>query len=132
MLENVRSNRSNLVHDAQRPLRDTAEATAGVSFQSEQAANRRVRPVLQQPPNTPHNANRLSSESKHNQIVNRKKGSIPSKIVRIPLLQHIEIVVPRIRQSSCLQVRKWKWAALLVRGTCVPSPADACNFRGPN
>jgi hypothetical protein len=60
MLENMHSNRSNLVHDAQRPLRDTPEVTAGVSFQSEQAANWRVCPVLQQPPNTKHNANRLT------------------------------------------------------------------------
>ena len=60
MLGNVHSSRSNPVHAAHRPLRDTAEVTAGVSFQSKQAANWRVRPVLQQPPSTMHDANRLS------------------------------------------------------------------------
>lgn len=108
MLENAHSSRSNYVHAAQHPLRDTAEVTAaGVSFLSEQAANWRVCPVLQKPPSTAHSANRLAKQIDARPADGRlQKGSmLASKIVKIPLLQHIEIVVPRIRQVFSAQVQ---------------------------
>jgi hypothetical protein len=106
MLENALSSLSNPVHAAKCPLRDTAEVTAGVSFQSEQAANWRVCPVLQQPPSTAHSANRLAKQiDARPAMVDRKKVACWHPRLAIPLLQHIEIVVPRIRQVFSAQVQ---------------------------